>query len=56
VLDEAILTAIRMENEATQGVVKRVEEHMREVQVSGKYRAMEYEEYRIPMIDLEAVI
>jgi hypothetical protein len=48
--------AIKLENEATQSVVKRVEAHIREVHMAGKYRPMDYEDNRIPYIDLESAI
>jgi hypothetical protein len=56
VLDDAILVAIKLENEATQQVVKKIEAHMREVHATGRYRPMDFEEMRIPYIDLEGAI
>jgi hypothetical protein len=56
ILDDAILVAIKLENEATQVAVKRIEAHMREVHATGRYRPMDYEEMRIPYIDLESAI
>jgi hypothetical protein len=43
-----------MENEATQSVVKSIGQHIEEVAITGRYRAMEH--YRVPYIDVEAAI
>lgn len=42
VLDDAILIAIKLENDATQAVVKSIGEHIEEVALTGKYRPMDH--------------
>jgi hypothetical protein len=34
--------------------VKRIDAHIKEVHATGRYRPMDYDEYRIPYIDLES--
>lgn len=56
VLDEGILTAVQVENEATQSVVASIAEHMAEQQSSGFFRPMDYSDFRIPFLDLDSQI
>ncbi len=53
VLDEAIITAIKLENEATQGVVSKINVHMLEHHMTGKFTPMNYDDFRIPYVDLD---
>ena len=55
-LDEGIITAIKIENDATQGVIKRISEHMVEQHSSGLFVPMDDSDFRIPYLDLESEI
>lgn len=54
VLDDGIVTAIKIENEATQSVIQRIQEHMNEQSISGVFHPMDYSDFRIPYLDLES--
>lgn len=56
VLDDAILIAIKLENDATQAVVKSIGEHIEEVAITGKYRPMDHQDFRVPYVDVEQAI
>lgn len=53
VLDEAIITAIKLENDATQSVVANIKAHMQEQAITGKFVPMNYDDFRVPYIDLD---
>lgn len=52
-LDEAIITAIKLENDATQGVVSKINIHMQEQNMTAKFVPMNYDDFRIPYVDLD---
>lgn len=54
VLDEGIVTAVRIENEATQGVIQKIQDHMNEQSATGVFHPMDYADFRIPYLDLES--
>lgn len=56
VLDDGIVVAIKLENAATQSVVRRISEHMAEQQQTGEFHPMDHSDFRIPYIDLESEI
>jgi hypothetical protein len=56
VLDEAIITAIRLENDATQSVVLNIKAHMQEQAITGKFNPMNYDDFRVPYVDLDQYV
>lgn len=56
VLDDGIVVAIRLENEATQSIIGRIHDHMDDQQNSGFFTPMDYSDFRIPYIDLDSEI
>jgi hypothetical protein len=56
VLDEAIITAIRLENDATQSVVLNIKAHMQEQAITAKFNPMNYDDFRVPYVDLDQYV
>jgi len=56
VLDDGIVSAIMLENDATQSVIKLINDHMSEQQMTGVFHPMDYSDFRIPYNDLDSHI